>query len=148
MKLKLPSAKIIGFLLIGIMLLSTFAFSVIQSTIFGTSQQTKLPESRIVNYRLTPQQQNLILSSGGSIITFFYSPNCLSCLEQKDYLEGLAQRYNWLYLEEISGNYNQSVYILGFYGQKTLENKSNEEVFSALCEVAYQPPIECAMKAR
>jgi hypothetical protein len=150
MKIKLPSAKVIGMVLIGIMFVSTFAFSIIQSTIFGSRQQKiQPPKNRILNYYLSPQQKNTILNYGGSIITFVYPQNCQKCLNQKNYLESLTEKYNWLYLEEISSKVNSTtIYVLGVYGQKILENKSNEDVFTALCEVSYQAPLECALKQK
>ncbi len=146
MKVRLPSSKLIGLSLIFIMFLSTFAFSVLQSTIFTPSQNVNMPESRIVNYRLSPQQEELIIRSGGTIITFIYNPSCNECLDQKNYLENLAMRYTWLFLETISTETNYTrIYIQTPLGQRSLENKTNKQIFDVICELAYQPPVECVL---
>jgi len=148
MRIKLPSLKIIGFILIGIMFVSTFAFSGLQAIFYGSSQQqqTNLPENRIVDHKLTSQQESTILNYGGTIVAIEYTTSCQACLNQKSYLESLVQKYNKIFLEEIVGNSTISkVDVIGLYGQRSLQNATDKEVFSALCEVMYQPPLECVV---
>ena len=146
MKLKFKPAWI-GLFLIAVMLLSTFAYAVIQS--LYPKQNVKLPESNIIDYRLDPNLGNALIQHGATIITFEYNLGCNNCVNQKSALEFFANEYKQqIFLEEIvDENLDKStIAVSSFYGEDKLIDANETEIVNSLCKLMVAPPVTCALQ--
>lgn len=141
----------VGLVLIALMLLSSFAFAVLQSYFYFPQQQQEvtLPNTNIVDYELSPSQEIRLLQDGKTILKFDYSMNCEACLEQKDLLESFSTNSPFagqLFLEEVeTTKINTTLIVLSIYGQETLLNITQESVTEVLCRLVVQPPTGCVL---
>lgn len=160
-------AKSILMLLVLFMIVGGFSIVpyVLQANIYNPkttpASNVQVPDSGIVDYSLTPQQEVAILQTGKVVIRFEYNLTCDGCLGLKDNLEKLIfqkQLKDEVVLEEIKSNSVDlpKVTIIGFtisggqYAaqQKTLQgnNATQTEVFNYLCDLTIQPPVDCALR--
>lgn len=136
----------IGLFLIAVMLFSTFAYAIIQS--FYPKQNTKLPESNIIDYSLEPDLRNALIQYGATLITFEHNMGCNNCVNQKAALEFLANEYKeQIWLEEIQNEQldESTITISSAYGEEKLVDANETNIFSALCKLMVQPPVACAL---
>ncbi len=127
----------------------------------STTNQVQVPDTDIVDYSLTPQQENAILQQGKAIVRLEYGINCEKCLETQTMLEqivNLKQFKNQLILAEIKSSASDlpKVNIIGFavennqlqIGQKFLqgENVTETSIVNSLCSLLLRPPVECALR--
>ena len=138
----------IALTLILIFLGSTIASGVLQSVYHGTSDSKKLevPTSNIVEYELTTEQEEYLMSLGKTIIKFKYKTACLECLSLKSALESLTNQFSdQLILEEIITKEEPvpSIAIMSYYGQKFLDNPTQDEITDAICDLMIKPPTAC-----
>lgn len=144
-KLKLKSSWI-GLFLIGVMLFSTFAYAVIQS--FYPRQRVKLPETNIIDYELDQNLKNALINYGITFITFDYNLGCKNCIDQKTYLESVANEFQQqIFLEELLNEslIESKIKIESIYGIQELAAANETEVFTALCDLMVSPPATCAL---
>ncbi len=144
MSKRINKSSLIGLFLIAVMLLSTFAFAVIQSF----SPQAELPKTNIIDYRLDSQIRQALIQNGATIITFEYSDACFECQNQKFTLESFANEYKTqIFLEEIvDENLNDSrTTIASFYGSQELKASDDERIMATLCSLMVDPPAQCAL---
>lgn len=136
----------VGLFLIGVMVLSTFAYAVIQAV--NPGQNVKLPESNIIDYQLDPRLRDALVQNGATLMTFDYNLGCRNCVAQKATLEFFANEYkNQIFLEELS---NESldvsqIYVISLYGEEKLTDANETQIFSALCKLMVAPPPTCAL---
>jgi hypothetical protein len=154
--------KIVGLIMVVFLV---FGFSiagvVLQALNFGSRQ--KLPEGDIVDYELTTQQANLILSQGKMILRYEYSPTCENCSEYKSYLEQLTYLTGFkgqMFLQEIISNETFAdlpiLDVLGFtisenrytLFKDTLQgnNVTEGNILNSVCELILRPPVDCALQ--
>ncbi|MBI2547395.1 MAG: hypothetical protein HYW23_03030 [Candidatus Aenigmarchaeota archaeon] len=148
MKLKLRIKPAwIGLFLIAVMLLSTFAYAILQSS--NTRPNAQLPTSNIVDYRLDSNLKTTLMQYGFTIVTFEYKKDCVDCINQKYTLEAFAKEFNkQIYLEEIVDNsLNKSrVTISSIYGEDSLIDANDTAITSSFCKLMSSPPVACALK--
>jgi len=154
MKLKVKPA-IVGMFLIFLMFGSTIAYGVLQAVFYGPAQTTTttLPDTNIVNYRLSQNQENLLLSQGKTLLLYFYNSTCSICIDQKQSLEQLVTSSKFsdqLFLEEILTNTNNAnipnLIVASYVGQKAINNITSDQITAVLCDLMVQPPVECALR--
>ena len=151
--------SVIGMLLIGIMLVSTFAFAILQSV--NTPKSAKLPETNVVDYQLDFNLKDALVENGATFMTLEYNSMCENCVEQKSFLEQLAKELKEpvlysdgktviypIYLEEtVDETVNlPKLSMISKWGNKELTNATQDEIFSALCELLTSPPAVCAVR--
>ena len=140
----------LGFLLMLLMVLSTFGYVVLQGSYYKTrEQEIELPKERIIDYRLTDEQERSLIINGYTIVVFEYSLTCDNCLDVKTTLEQLAATdpNGQLIVEELnSGSDVSRITVVSIYGKKELENATSDEVFDVLCELLVYPPTSCALR--
>jgi hypothetical protein len=131
------------------MLGSTIAYSILSAIRTPQTNETKLPETNIIDYELTPQQEELLLQNGKVVAKFIYSLTCLECLQQKSYLESFAKQYsNQIFLQEITNAtaQNSILTVNSLRGYEALTNVTQENILDVFCELMLQPPVECALR--
>lgn len=134
----------------GIMLMSTFASTFIQG--FSMQQSAggsiSLPESNIIDYELTKEQEVYAARIGKTVIKFEYSTACVVCLSQKTFVESIANQFkDQVILEEIAKDVSvPALTATSYYGRKVLANATNDEIVDAVCVVLTSPPIFCTTK--
>ncbi|MBI2084746.1 MAG: hypothetical protein HYT70_04020 [Candidatus Aenigmarchaeota archaeon] len=141
---RINKSSLIGLFLIAVMILSTFAFAVLQAVY----PRVELPKSNIIDYRLDRSVREAFLQNGATVITFEYSSICENCFNQKFTLESIAKQYEQqVFLEEIlDESLNQSrLTMTSFYGSKELMEPTDQQITSALCLLMVSPPAECAL---
>ena len=129
------------------MLFSTLAGAVIQA--LSTRQTTNLPKSNIIDYQVDQAINDALLQNGWTVITFNYNLKCLNCITTKSTLEFYANEFKKQILlqELLNDNLNDSkTTIISGLGQETLTNANDTEIFSALCKVMVDQPIDCVIK--
>lgn len=133
-----------------VMLGSVATYALIQAyNFFGTPQQTaQLPSTNIVQGKLSSNVEQLIMSNRGTVVQFYYSSDCLSCVQQKNILESSANQNSQIYLEEIqtSSTPAQNIIITSYKDSKTLTNASVTDIQNAFCDVLLYPPAACAIR--
>jgi len=133
---------IIGLALVGMYLISVFAFAILQAV--RPSNQTN-----ILDYRLDPSSRYQLIQQGATIFTFEYSSKCENCFDQKNFLETIANDYkNQVILEEILNETFafSKLTVASMYGNRTFTNPTENEIFNAICDFMYAPPAICAAR--
>jgi len=141
---RLNKSSLIGLFLIAVMILSTFAYAVLQAFY----PRTELPKSNIIDYRLDSQLKQGLIQNGATIITFEYSVGCFDCENQKFTLESYVKEYqDQIFLEEIiDESLNESrITISSFYGNEELTAPDDYQIVAALCSLMVTPPAQCAL---
>lgn len=146
----MKKSAIIGIFFIVLMLGSTIAYSIMSAIRTPQSQdETKLPDTNIIDYNLTANQEEILLQNGRVIARFTYSINCLECLQQKSYLESFAKQYSdQIFLEEIKDAtvQNSTLAVNSLRGSDTLTNITQENVLNVFCDLMLQPPVDCVLR--
>lgn len=150
MKIKKPA--LIGLILLGLYIFSTFAFAILQSVRSGV----QLPKTNIIDYQINTQLRAAFIESGATILTFEYNLNCENCYEQKGFLENIANSFKQqlasdfynLYLEEILNETTEQslLTVQSNLGNKTLISPNQNETFNAICDLMTIPPAICAAR--
>jgi hypothetical protein len=132
------------FLMIG----SMFVPGLRQSSISNQNSVT-LPSSNIVESELTPEQENLAMQDGKTILKFYYTKACIECINQKPFLESIAnQLSDQVILEEVI-NQNEKVptlLVFSYYSQKNLFNATSDQIINTVCDVMLKPPPSCIVR--
>ena len=149
-KLKIKSA-LAGIAIIVLMLGSTLAYSVMQSVKNESPEEVELPTTNIVDHELTTEQETKLLGMGFTILKLQYNFVCGNCLSQAHYLEGLASSQDYksqILLEEILVNdiASPKLEIISMYGEKSLNNATQDKILDAVCDLMIQPPLDCTLK--
>ena len=160
-------AKSILMMLVLFMIVGGFSIVpyVLQANIYNPKStpvsNVQVPDSGVLGYSLTPQQEVAILQTGKAIIRFEYNLTCDGCFELKDNLEKLIfqkQLKDEVVLEEVESKSGDlpKVTIVGFIlsggqyavQQKALQGKNatQTEIFNSLCDLTIKPPVECALR--
>ena len=142
-----------GLGIIALMFLSIPGYAFLQSTSFATTQtttpQVPLPNTNIIDYQLSSQQENALLQQGKTILAFSYSLNCQDCTVKKNLVESFLQTgpfASQLFLEELTTNQTSSTLTISSgYGQQHVTNITSTEITSVLCQLVYQPPVQCVL---
>jgi hypothetical protein len=144
---------LIGLMLIGLMFVSTIAFSFIQAPSFLTQNQQQetpsLPAGKIITSPLTARQEAFMLQSHLTIMTLKYNLNCTGCLDAKNLAEAFTLNSEFsdqLYLVELEDS-SLAAPLLGMrsaFGARDLSsNITQESIRDALCSVVAKPPFSC-----
>jgi hypothetical protein len=119
------------------------------TTLIGSPEETELPETNIVDYELTSNQEEELIMRGITILKFYYNLTSDICLEQKYFLEQLMSTYgNQLVLEEILSEEKElpKLTVLSYYGGDTLTDATQDEIMDILCDLMVEPPLECSLR--
>jgi hypothetical protein len=152
MKFTKKTMVIIGavFILL-LMIVQMFAYTILQA-VGPQTKEKKLLKQEIITYELPFDEESGLISQGITILKFYYTVNCLDCLNQKNSLEFLANQYKGEFLlEELQSNQTITTPILIISSARdtvTLNNATNFEIVDNLCDLMLQPPIEfrCAVR--
>ncbi|MBI2543116.1 MAG: hypothetical protein HYW24_02945 [Candidatus Aenigmarchaeota archaeon] len=142
---RFKKSTLIGFILIAIMLLSTFSYAVLQSV---NSPNVELPESNVIEYRLEPDLKDAMIRYGVTFITFDYNLGCQNCIQQKSFLESVANEYKQqIFLEELKDDSLDvsKITVSSVYGEHELVNANETEILKSLCDFMVSPPVTCAL---
>jgi len=154
MKIKLSSKRFMALFFLIIMILSTASYALVQSfNFFKTPQQNPndIPKSNIINYELKPNIQDIIVKGGYTVIKFYFREGCLECSAPKLMLENLASNNKeQVFLEELISSNGTVPYLVitSYKDSKVLNQPSNEDIVSVLCDLMASPPAElkCALR--
>lgn len=121
---------------------------------FSNPTKQTSPTSNIIDHELSVDEETALSGNGATIIKFYYKGNCLDCMNQRNYLEYLANNYkDQIFLEElVSSRTDQllpTVLISSIRGNTDpLMNVTNDQLTNNLCDLMVQPPIEfkCALR--
>lgn len=147
---------IIGIVIIVIMVVSTFSYTILQSV-----SAPKMPDTNIAGSLLDSKVKSTLIGNGATVMTLEYNSICENCLEQKYFLEQVTNEFKTpvlyksgstiiypIYLEEIV-NENVSLPKLSMvsnWGSKELINATQDEIFYSLCDLLTNPPVICAAR--
>lgn len=144
-KVKTESRKAIAIFFILIMLGSTLAFAILNA--FSPQQKSfGIPNERILNYRLTDRQREILIPNGFTLIEYSYPSNCFECLEVKKSLEDATQNSdNQIFLQEltISENETSVLTITNILNQTIIENPTLDNAIKAVCGLLINTPLWC-----
>jgi hypothetical protein len=134
--------RAIGLILIAVMFLSTFAYSVVERFWYfrqSTNADT-LPAERILS-NITENQRILAISNGFTIIYFNYSS---PYDEVKSYLEQLTSNH-YVYLLEVLSN-QRFLKIESLRGSREINNPDLNQTIDILCQIMVDRPVDCVMR--
>jgi len=138
------SKKFVALFFIFLMVASTIAFAFISSRRTPEQEEVELPTEKIINYRLSDSQRQVLLSYGYTLIEYEFPVACLDCGPIKSRLENIAQTSDGqVFLQELIGSAQQKVTMTSFNGQKILEDDFTEDDINIVCEILVQEPLWC-----
>lgn len=135
--------------LIFLMVGSIITSGVLQSLKPSTQSEVTLPSTNIVEYELTTEQENYILQMGKTILKFYYTQTCIECLNQKPFLESVANQFSdQIVLEEVIKQNEKvpTLLVFSYYKQENLFNATREEIIDVICDVLLKPPPGCIVR--
>ena len=143
MKVKMSTQKLIALIFIILMFGSTFAIFIT----FRASEQTiEIPNQRIINYRLNERQRSYLLQRGYTLIEYSYFTGCIECANIKNKLEQITLNSDdQIFLQELvsTESVSISISIASLKDQKTLDNPTDEEIESTVCDILINRPLWC-----
>ena len=144
MKTKKETRKAVALFFIIIMLGSTFTYALF--SIFSPTQSNlNIPNERILNYKLSDQQRQVLISKGYTLVEYYYPSNCFECLEVKQVLEDVTKNSEeQVFLQELEENTNNTILtITNILNQTTIENPTPKEAMTTLCNFLINTPLWC-----
>jgi len=145
MKVKMSSQKLIALIFIIVMFGSTFAYAILSA--FRTPEETiEIPNQRIIDYKLDELQRSYLLQRGYTLIGYSYFTGCLECANLKNKLEEITLNSDdQIFLQELvsTESVSTSLSIASLKDQKTLDNPTDEEIESTVCEILINRPLWC-----
>lgn len=106
-------------------------------------EELKIPEEKILNYKLSEAQKSFLLRRGFTLIEYYYPANCFNCTKVKDRLEEITRTSEGqIFLQELNGE-NHKVIVTSFKGQKTLYDPDIETLETTICDLITKRPIWC-----
>ncbi|MHA1873831.1 MAG: hypothetical protein ACTSVB_06940 [Candidatus Heimdallarchaeaceae archaeon] len=123
-----------------------FSMSSIAYIINNFTNQKTNEFSFIMDKELEPQTEYELIQNGFTSLKFFYSNDTDKSII--DYVNSLQERfktndgYIQIILQKIKSN---STYIIvsSLNGEKVIENLTQENIFSSLCDIVIVTPVEC-----
>jgi len=135
--------KTIGLVLITLMFLSTFAYTLVERFDYSTTrtqESESLPKERIIS-SISETQKILAISNEFTIVYFNYtSPTN----EIKSYLEALTTNHH-IYLIENLSNEN-SLKVESLRGSREIKDPTLNQTIDLLCQIMIDRPIDCVMR--
>ena len=151
--MKLNAMTIAAILFMVLMLGSTIAYSFIQAINYGLgggSSKTQLPSTNIIDYQLSIDQEQLLLTQGKTVMKYSYSSTCVECLTFANQLEGLANSMNGqVFVEKLlqtSANQTAALTLTSSQNSKIYSNPTTNDLIDGLCDVLISPPVDCAVR--
>jgi len=155
--MKLNAMTIAAILFMVLMLGSTIAYSFIQAINFGLgggSSKTELPKTNIIDYELSIDQEQLVLTQGKTVIKYSYSSTCVECISLANQLELLANQQNSQIsgqvlvelLLQTSANQTATMSLTSSQNSKIYPNPTMNDLVDGLCEVLINPPTDCIIR--
>lgn len=137
--------QLAALLFIVLMIGSTGAFAFLNAFRSPEENKIEIPQSRVIDYEMSEQQIKYLLSQGYTVLKYSYSSGCLECGGILSRLEGYTQTSEGqIYLEEIMSNdVSSELEVTSLYGQKKLENPTQDEIQETLCEKLLNKPLWC-----
>lgn len=143
MKVNMSSQKLIALVFIILMFGSTFAIFIT----FRTPEETiEIPNQRIINYRLNERQRSYLLQRGYTLIEYSYFTGCFECANIKNKLEQITLNSDdQIFLQELisTETVSTSLSIASLKDQKTLDDPTEEEIESIVCDILINRPLWC-----
>jgi len=151
--MKLNAMTIAAILFMVLMLGSTIAYSFIQAINYGLgggSSKTQLPSTNIIDYQLSIDQEQLLLTQGKTVMKYSYSSTCVECLTFANQLEGLANSMSGqVFVEKLlqtSANQTAALTLTSSQNSKIYSNPTTNDLIDGLCDVLISPPVDCAVR--
>jgi hypothetical protein len=134
--------RTIGLILITVMFLSTFAYSMVERFWYfrKSNNEESLLVERILSH-ITENQRILAISNGFTIIYFNYSS---PYDEVKSYLESLTSNH-YVYLVESLSN-QRFLKIESLRGSREINNPDLNQTIDILCQIMVDRPVDCVMR--
>ena len=132
----------IGLILIVVMFLSTFAFTMVERFWYfrQSGNEETFPQERILSH-IAENQRILAISNGFTIIYFNYSS---PSDELKSYLESLTSNH-YVYLVENLSN-QRFLKVESLRGSREINNPDLNQTIDILCQIMVDRPIDCVMR--
>jgi len=143
--------KSLSMLFIFLILGSTVAFAIL-STFNQPPEQSEvpMPDSFVIDYELSKEQRQFLLSRGATVIEFRYPFGCDFCVLQRNKLEWITQNSGeQIILQElVAGGIQQSnTTVTSLRGQKKLKNATLDELEESVCnKLVGELPIWCVVR--
>jgi len=151
--MKLNAMTIAAILFMFLMLGSTIAYSFIQAVnngLGGGTSKTQLPSTNVIDYQLSIDQEQLVLTQGKTVMKYSYSSTCVECLTFANQLEGLANSMNGqVFVEKLlqtSANQTATLTLTSSQNSKIYSNPTTNDLIDGLCDVLISPPVDCAVR--
>jgi hypothetical protein len=109
-------------------------------------QAVDVPNSKVINYRLTEAQVKKLLLEYYTVVEYEYPSYCLECTNFKSYLEYLTMSSeNQVYLQEIEVDSSSPVKmkVTSLRGQEIIHDPNMEEAKEAICEMLIRSSLMC-----
>lgn len=145
MKLKIKPQALIALAFVFLMAGSTFAFALLNA-FKNPEEDIQIPNQRIIDFKLNEQQRSFLLQRGYTLIEYQYYNGCLECGSIKSNLEGWTQNSdNQIFLQELVSDQDSihSVTITSLRGQKSINNPTNEDIQTNICNLIINRPLWC-----
>ena len=141
--MKKEKRQFISLFMIFLFIGSTIAYGFMSRFRQEETRSMKIPETNIIEYELTEEQETYLIRRGITIVKFYHTEGCIKCLEWKNELENIATKVpGQLVLEEINSNENR-IEMFSFRGSATLTNPTKEEILKNVCNILWDPPGWC-----
>lgn len=136
--------KTIALVFILLMFGSTFTYALLNA--FGEKNtEVQIPQEKILNYELSEQQKQYLLSKGYTLIEYSYPTGCLDCINVKKDLEKITQiSDDQIYLQELTNSGEVSkLTIVSLNGGKTTNNPTITETETSVCDLLIKKSLWC-----
>ncbi|MEM5878477.1 MAG: hypothetical protein QXF12_06395 [Candidatus Aenigmatarchaeota archaeon] len=135
--------RVLALIFIFILVGSTIAYGII--ALFGNKQQI-VPNERILNYKLSQFQVDLLVQNYFTVIEYNYQNNCFECVQVKSTLEELTQNSeNQIYLQLIENPSQTSLYVVNIMNETMIYSPTVRQSIDTVCDALIYTPTWCAI---
>jgi len=136
--------RVIAIVFILILVGSSVAYGII--ALFGPKNNFSIPQERILNYKLSPLQVDLLVQNYFTVVEYNYTNGCIECIEIKNYLEDLTQNSDGqIYLQEILVSEKTSLHVINALNETLIEDPTPSQAINAVCDNLLSTPVWCAI---
>lgn len=106
----------------------------------------KIPENKIIKYKLTDSQVKELLKNYYTVVEYEYPSGCIECGNLVTSLEQWTMSSdNQIYLQEIQTDTSSSskITVISLRGQKTLYDPNQDDARNDICELLITSSLFC-----